>query len=114
MQKSGVFHVADAATMKRVWTATLSPPVFYGNGSTAATDGSSMYVAASPDGQLFGLNRTSGAYRWVAPLGDVIHYQAVTYANGLVYTNDAKGFLNVFRAEDGAPAAVRSIGGDIG
>lgn len=114
MQKSGVFHVADAASMKRVWTAVLSPPVFYGNGSTAATDGSSMYVAASPDGQLFALNRATGAYRWAEPIGDVIHYQAVTYANGLVYTNDAKGFLNVFRADNGAPVAVRSIGGDIG
>jgi polyvinyl alcohol dehydrogenase (cytochrome) len=114
MQKSGVFHVVDARTMERVRTTVLGPPVFYGNGSTAATDGSSMFVAASPPGQMFGLDLDSGNPRWTMPLADAIHYQAVTYANGLVYANDAKGYLNVFRADNGALVGHRWIGGDIG
>ncbi|MEX2194274.1 MAG: PQQ-binding-like beta-propeller repeat protein [Thermoleophilaceae bacterium] len=113
-QKSGVFHVANADSMERVWTTIISPPVFYGNGSTAATDGESLFVAPSPPGHIFRLDADTGGYRWLMPLLDAIHYQAVTYANGLVFVNDAKGFLHVFAADTGVLVALRSIGADTG
>ena len=114
LQKSGMFHVADTEDMERAWRSVVSPPVFYGNGATAATDGSSLYVASSPPGHMVALGAAAGNPRWAMPLADVIHYQGVTYANGLVYTNDAKGFLNVFRADNGLQVLQRSIGGDTG
>ncbi len=114
MQKSGVFHVADAATMDRVWTSTIGPPVFYGNGSTAASDGKSLFVGSSPPGAMFSLDAGSGTPRWGMPILDVIHYQDVTYANGLVFNNDAKGHLHIFRADNGVLAGHRWIGGDTG
>lgn len=114
MQKSGVFHVADAASMDRVWTSTIGPPVFYGNGSTAASDGKSLFVGSSPPGAMFSLNASSGTPRWAMPILDVIHYQDVTYANGLVFNNDAKGHLHIFRADNGLLAGHRWIGGDTG
>ena len=114
MQKSGVFHMADADTMDRVWTSTIGPPVFYGNGSTAASDGKSLFVGSSPPGAMFSLDGSSGTPRWAMPIADVIHYQDVTYGNGLVFNNDAKGHLHIFRADTGALAGHRWIGGDTG
>ena len=114
IQKSGVLHVADASTMDRVWTSTIGPPVFYGNGSTAASDGKSLYVGSSPPGAMFGVDASNGRPRWAMPIADVIHYQDVTYANGLVFNNDAKGHLHIFRADTGLLAGHRWIGGDTG
>jgi len=114
LQKSGVFHVADAGTMEGIWRSPVSPPVFYGNGSTATTNGAAIFVGGSPPGHMVSLDAESGSHRWVMPIGDVIHYQASTYANGLVYANDAKGHLSIFNADTGLLAGHRWIGGDTG
>lgn len=114
LQKAGVYHLADAETMEREWATVVGPPAFYGHIATAATDGESIYVAASHPGQVFGLDADDGGYRWVSPIGDLLHFQGVAYANGLVYTNDAKGFLNVYDAENGVIAAQHHVAGDIG
>lgn len=114
LQKSGVYHVADATTMDGIWKTTVAPPTFYGSAATAATDGKNIFVATSPPGQIYSLNSNSGGYQWVQPQGDGIHYQGVTYANGVVYNNDARGILNIYRASDGRPLAMRRMGDDAG
>ncbi len=114
LQKSGIFHVVNAENMEPVWRSPMSAPVFYGNGSTATTDGSSIFVGSSPPGHMVSLDAEDGSHRWVMPIADVVHYQASTYANGLVYANDAKGHLSIFRADNGLLAGHRWIGGDTG
>lgn len=114
LQKSGVYHLADAETMDGVWEAVVAPPTFYGSAATAATDGKNVFVATSPPGQILSLDGEQGTPQWVQPQGDAIHYQGVTYANGVVYNNDAKGFLNIYRASDGFPLANRQMAQDAG
>ncbi|MEX2554801.1 MAG: PQQ-binding-like beta-propeller repeat protein [Actinomycetota bacterium] len=114
LQKAGVYHVARADTMQKVWTAPLAPPFFYGNASTAATDGTSIFVGASLPGHMVSLTAHDGAYEWISPIVDLLHYNGVAYANGLVYTTDTKGFLDIYRAADGVPVAHRPMHADVG
>jgi outer membrane protein assembly factor BamB len=114
LQKSGVYHMADAETMEGIWEAITAPPTFYGSAATAAYDGERFYVATSPPGHMVALDEATGMPQWVGFMADAIHYQGVTYANGVVYTNDAKGFLNAWRASDGMPLLTRPMGMDAG
>lgn len=114
LQKSGVYHVADAATMSRIWTTVVGLPCMICNGSSAAFHGDRIHVAAVPPGQMYGLARDDGDYDWVAPLGDLIHYQPVSAANGVVYTTDSNGLLRGFDAESGQPVLQRSMRDDTG
>jgi outer membrane protein assembly factor BamB/plastocyanin len=114
LQKSGVYHLADATTMDGVWETVVAPPTFYGSAATAATDGRSIFVATSPPGQMVSLDGATGLPQWADAIADAIHYQGVTYANGVVVNNDAKGFLNIWRASDGFPLAKRRMSEDAG
>lgn len=101
-QKSGIYHVADAKTMKLAWTALVGPPSAIGGivGSTAYHDGA-IFGPISVGGYVWSLTDT-GIYRWFAQAADGAHWaNPVSYANGVVYTSDLKGFLNAYDATTG-------------
>jgi hypothetical protein len=114
LQKAGVYHAADADTMQPVWSRVLGTPCFACNAASAAYDDGRIYTAAAPPGQLWGLDAGAGSPDWVAPLADGLHYQSVSHANGVVYTMDTLGFLNIFDAADGQLLAKRSFRSDGG
>jgi outer membrane protein assembly factor BamB len=110
-QKSGVYHVFDAKTMKPVWTQIVGPPTAVGGivGSTAY-DGSSVYGPITLPGYLWALSARNGAHRWIGPIADGVHWgNPVAAANGVVYSVDFSGFLNAFDARSGALLAERPL-----
>ena len=111
-QKSGVYHVFDAKTMKPVWSQIVGPPGALGGivGSTAYDDGS-VYGPITVPGYLWSLSADDdGAHRWVAPVADGAHWgPPVAVANGVVYTVDLTGFLDAFDARSGALLAKRPL-----
>ena len=115
LQKSGVVHAAYADTMEKAWSTIVGAPCAVCNVSSTAWDGKdTLFAAGSPGSFLFGLDADTGAYRWTAPIGDGTHYQPLSYANGVVYTVDTKGFLDTFDAELGVPAFSRPMSADVG
>jgi plastocyanin len=109
-QKSGVYHVFDAVTMKRVWTALVGPPTPVGGivGSTAI-DANGIYGPVTAPGHIWSLDR-DGSYAWLTPTGDAVHWgNPVAVANGIVYTVDLKGFLDAYDARFGEPLLHRPI-----
>jgi polyvinyl alcohol dehydrogenase (cytochrome) len=114
LQKSGVYHAAYADTMAPAWTQIVGTPGVPLNSSSPAVDGSMIYTAAQVPGQLFGLSKDQGRYRWVSPLPDATHYQSVSVANGVVYTMDGSGNLVGWDAATGVLALVRPVSLDAG
>jgi outer membrane protein assembly factor BamB/plastocyanin len=110
-QKSGVYHVFDAKTMKPVWTQITGPPTSLGGivGSTAIDDGA-VYGPDTIPGYVWSLSRADGAYRWVGPIADGAHWgPPVAMANGIVYSVDLQGFLDAFDARNGVQLAKRPL-----
>jgi len=101
-QKSGIYHLADAKTMKGLWTTIVGPPSAVGGivGSTAIDD-NGIYGPLTLGGYLWSIDH-GGLNRWFAPVGDGAHWgNPVSMANGVVYTVDLKGFLNAYDATTG-------------
>ena len=110
-QKSGVYHVFDAETMRPVWKQVVGPPSAVGGivGSTAYDDGA-VYGPITVPGYLWSLSRANGDYRWLGATADAVHYgEPVAVANGVVYTTDLSGFLDAFDAATGAPLGKRPL-----
>jgi hypothetical protein len=110
-QKSGVYHVFDAATMKFVWSQIVGPPTPVGGivGSTAY-DGESVFGPVTVPGYLWSVSGTDGAHRWISPTADGAHWgESVSVANGVAYTVDLTGFLDAFDARTGVPLAKRPL-----
>ncbi len=82
LQKSGVYHVANAATMAPVWTALVGASCQPCNAASTAFDGSSIEGVATPGGTMFSLDHNTGATNWLTPLGDGVHYQSTSAADG--------------------------------
>lgn len=114
LQKSGVYHVADAATMKPVWSTLVGASCAACNAASAAFNGSSIEDEATPGGTMFSLARTSGAIQWATPVGDVVHYQSTSSADSVVWTTDTAGNLDAFDATTGQLLARRSLSADAG
>lgn len=112
LQKSGVYHAVYADTMELAWTSVVGAPCAACNASSAAVDDTTVYAAGSPAGQVVALSKDSGAYRWVSPIVDGVHFESVSVANGVVYTVDNKGFLNMFDAATGMPLSYRPMQAD--
>jgi polyvinyl alcohol dehydrogenase (cytochrome) len=106
LQKSGIYHVADADTMAPVWKSRLAP--WYGAGghsATAAFDGRAIYVNTD-QGKLDALDRDTGRILWTANYDDAGgKYQPVTVANGVVYVLHHLGTAHAFDALTGQPLA---------
>jgi polyvinyl alcohol dehydrogenase (cytochrome) len=114
LQKSGVYHVANTKTMAPVWTALVGPSCFACNAASTAFDGSSVYGVATPGGTMFSLDRNRGATNWLSPVGDGLHYQSISAADGVVWTVDGAANLDGFDATNGQPLVRRPLSVDAG
>jgi len=112
LQKSGVYHVAHADTMKPKWTALVGASCFYCNGASTAFDGSSVEGVGTPGGTMFSLARDNGTIQWLTSLGDGAHYQSATFADGVVWTIDGNTNLDAVDAGTGRPLMYRSMSAD--
>lgn len=112
LQKSGVYHVANAATMKPAWTALIGASCQACNAASTAVDGSSIEAVGTPGGTMFSLARDAGSTNWVSPVGDGIHYQSVSAADGVVWTVDGASNLDGFDAATGQPLVRRAMSAD--
>ena len=109
-QKSGVVHVIDARTMKGIAATRLGVPSPVGGMvGSGATDGTTAYGSHSIGGYLYSVT-AAGAPRWVSPVADGVHWgNPVTLANGMLFTVDLKGFLDIYDAATGAPILHRPM-----
>jgi hypothetical protein len=110
-QKSGVYHVVDAKTMKPVWTQLVGPPSAVGGivGSTAIAGGQ-VFGPITIGGYVWSVDQATGANKWFAPVGDGAHWgNPVSTANGIVYTVDLRGFLDAYDAATGVSLLHRSL-----
>lgn len=114
LQKAGVYHVANARTMAPAWHRLVGAPCAVCNAGSSAFDGSSIDVVGTPGSTLFALGRGTGATSWSDPLGDAVHYESTSAANGVVYAVDNDGFLDALDAATGRPLLKRQLTGDTG
>lgn len=112
LQKSGVYHVADAGSMAPVWSTIVGGTCQACNAASSAFDGHSVIGESSPGGLMFALSRDSGARSWVLPIGDGTHYQGTSVADGVAYTTDTLGFLDIVNAASGVPIMRRPMSAD--
>jgi len=119
LQKSGIYHSVDAATMSiggdvGGWRFVVGPGGAFMDGATAAVDGERVLVGATPN-LLFGLGRDAGDLRWAGTTdADVFAYQPLTVANGVLYAINDTGSLLAFDAATGLPLLRRTIALDGG
>jgi outer membrane protein assembly factor BamB/plastocyanin len=114
LQKSGVYTAVYTDTMEVAWQATVGPACFGCNLSSTAVDANGIYVAVT-GGNLYSLNRDTGAVQWATPQTGSFRYNGVAVANGVVYSlNDAAGTLQAFDASTGAPLFAHPFMGDTG
>ncbi len=114
LQKSGVYHVADAQSMKPVWSTLVGASCQPCNADSTAFDGHSIYGVGTPGGTEFSLDRSTGAANWLRPIGDGVHYQSSSTADGVVWTVDTTGNLDAFDAATGLPLVHRPLSVDAG
>jgi outer membrane protein assembly factor BamB len=100
MQKSGVYMTVDTATMAPVWKATLAQPCFGCNLGSTAFDAKGIYVATT-NGNLFSLDRDTGAVRWVSALSGGTHFNGLSVANGVLYNLNDLGAIQAWNAATG-------------
>ena len=114
LQKSGLYHSVDAATMDRAWVFPVGPGGAFMDGATAAIDGDQILVGATPN-LLYGLGGHAGDLRWVGTTdADLFAYQPLTVANRVLYAINDLGLLLGFDATTGRPLLRRSIALDGG
>ena len=113
LQKSGVYHAVHADTMVQAWNVKVGLPCLSCNAASPATDANGIYVASAPGGYLWSLS-LDGRIRWATAVGDGIHYQSVSTANGVVYMVDGYGFLDGWNAATGVPLLKRDMAKDTG
>ena len=101
LQKSGVYHVADAASMAPVWSTIVGASCQVCNAASTAVSPEGVFGEGVPGGLEFSLDPATGSRTWTTPVGDGVHYQSTSEANGVVYTTDMAGFLDAFDAASG-------------
>lgn len=114
LQKSGVYHVADAATMKPAWTALVGASCQACNAASTAVYGGAVEGVGTPAGVMFSLAQDSGQTNWLGPVGDGIHYESTSAADGVVWTVDSQANLDGFDAATGQPLVRRPLSVDAG
>jgi polyvinyl alcohol dehydrogenase (cytochrome) len=119
LQKSGIYHAADAATMHPVWSAVVGLPaqpaaIFQGPASTASFDGHKLYVASDYPALLQSVDRSGAGPGWSHALASATHYEPVTTAGGLAYTIDGTGVLHVVDCANGNTVALKVLSQDVG
>ncbi|HKN95232.1 MAG TPA: hypothetical protein VJU60_12935, partial [Thermoleophilaceae bacterium] len=114
LQKSGVYHAANADTMKPAWSEIVGVSCQACNAASTAFDGHAIEGVGTPGGEMFSLGRDDGASNWLTPIADGAHYQSTSTADGVVYTVDGNGFLDVIDAATGSTIAKRPLSADTG
>lgn len=114
LQKSGVYHVAHAGSMTPAWTQLVGVSCQACNAGSTAFDGNSILGVGAPGGEMFSLDRSTGSVNWASPVGDGVHYQGASVANGVTYTVDGDGFLDANDATSGAVLLHRQTSVDAG
>ncbi|MDP3714044.1 MAG: PQQ-binding-like beta-propeller repeat protein [Mycobacteriales bacterium] len=114
LQKSGIYHVADADSMAPAWQAAFGASCPACNAAATAFDGSSILGVGTPGGVMLSRGRDDGALGWASPVADGVHYQSTTVANGVAYTVDGNGFVDAFDASTGLPLLRRPVLADSG
>jgi len=114
-QKAGVYHAAKRDDMTGVWHATIGVPFGWlgGMGTASFTDGTVVAAGGTP-GLLARMDGGSGAYQWIAPIADGIHFTSVTTAHGVAYAVDSRGLLDIWDIANGQQLAVHQLGLDRG
>ena len=114
LQKSGLYHSVDAASMAADWRFFVGPGGPAMHSATAAVGDGRVHVGATPD-LLFGLDTGTGALRWAATSGlDLFAYQPLTLAGGTLYGIEDSGGLFAIDAATGRTLATRRIATDGG
>lgn len=114
LQKSGVYHVANAATMKPAWTALVGASCQACNAASTAATGGAVYGVGTPGGVMFSLAGDNGHANWTTPVGDGIHYESTSAADGVVWTVDSQANLDGFDAATGQVLVRRPLSVDAG
>ena len=63
--------------------------------------------AATLDGNLFALDKATGTIKWATGATGIVHFQALTVANGVLYSINEAGLLEAYDASDGVPLLKR-------
>jgi len=114
-QKAGVYHAAARSDMSGLWHATIGAPFgWLGGEATASFVDGSVVAAGGTPGLLARMDAGSGAYDWIAPIADGIHFTSVTTANGVAYAVDSRGLLDIWDVQTGEQIAVHQLGLDRG
>ncbi len=109
--KSGVYWVADRASMLAVWHTQIGVGSVVGGilGSTAY-DGGRVIGPESLPGYLWSLSASNGVPNWITTgLLDVVHLSPVAVSNGVVYSIATSGFLEAFLESTGTPIAEQPL-----
>jgi polyvinyl alcohol dehydrogenase (cytochrome) len=114
LQKSGVYHVAHADSMTPAWSRIVGVSCQACNAASTAFDGRSATGVGTPGGVMFSLGRDDGTPDWMSPIADGVHYQSTSVADGVLYTVDSNGFLDVIDAASGDTIARRPMSADTG
>lgn len=114
LQKAGVYHIADAATMGGVARVPVGVPCYACNAASPAFADGHAIVAAGPPGELVSIDGASGLPSWAAPIAGGFTYNPVSVANGVAWTVDSAGFLDGFDAQTGVPLVKRRLQDDTG
>ena len=113
LQKSGVYHVADATAMSPVWSTVVGATCQACNAASAAVADGAVFGESTPGGLAYALGQGGGSVNWAMPVGDGVHYESTSVANGVVYTFDTTGFLDAFDAASGALIMRRPMSADV-
>jgi hypothetical protein len=117
LQKSGVYHLVDTATMGRrhVTQTALSVGCLLCNGSTPAFDPVTGRVIASVSESTVAFDPRAGTPAWTAPRTDsFIHYEPVSIADGVAYILCGDGTLMALDEVSGVPLSTRNVDSDTG
>jgi outer membrane protein assembly factor BamB len=114
LQKAGVYHAVRTSNMTKKWTRIVGTPCVVCNASATATGYGNIYGEGTLGGFAFKLSEATGSLGAFTPVADAIHYQSFSTANGVVYTVDSVGFLDVFNASNGLLIARRPLLADSG
>lgn len=120
LQKAGVVHTVYGDNMEEAWSTIVAPPCFSCNASSGAYDVDPvthqvrLFVLGSPPSQMVSLSSVDGRYTWATPVGDGLHFESVSTANGVVYVMDGYGTLHGYDASTGLPVLAKSLSADAG
>jgi polyvinyl alcohol dehydrogenase (cytochrome) len=113
LQKSGVYHAADATSMSPVWSTVVGGTCQACNAASTAATGGAVFGESTPGGTAYSLGQAGGGLDWATPVGDGVHYQSTSVANGVVYSFDTTGFFDAFNQATGVLIMRRPISADV-